>query len=128
MNPDDLINPFPTIEREGEIRHFYTGSRDNCRVRVFSSYYCDDYGCKPRLRIDAWWYPVVRETPCGVWVLHQGKEKFILNGDGKRFAYPTLQLALKSFRARKRRQIGLLRHQLSHAEAAFAWVKQELLK
>ncbi len=52
-------------------------------------------------------YSVVKRTLKGVWIsLGWGsKDKFILNGARKRWAYPTKEEALESFRIRKRRQI-----------------------
>lgn len=55
-------------------------------------------------------YVVVRHTPKGVWIAPDwaspGKfEKFILEGKGKRFAYPTREEARASFIIRKRREI-----------------------
>jgi hypothetical protein len=52
-------------------------------------------------------YRVTKCTPKGVWVsLGYGvKEKFILNDARRRWAYPTKELALESFRIRKERQI-----------------------
>lgn len=63
--------------------------------------------------------PVVKETPCGVWVeQYGGGTRFVLKAARKRFACPTQEEALTSFKARKRRQIGILRAQLERAEEA----------
>jgi hypothetical protein len=50
-------------------------------------------------------YPVLRTTPHGVWV-QTWKEQFILEGEGKRYAYPTRELAWASFLIRKARAVG----------------------
>ena len=52
-------------------------------------------------------FRIVKRTECGVWI-HLGygvKDKFILNGARKRYAYPTKADALESYRIRKLRQI-----------------------
>ena len=59
-------------------------------------------------------YEVERETPCGYWI--RGERKWVPKDGKKRYAYPTKEEALESFRARKRRQIGILRKQLANAE------------
>lgn len=57
-------------------------------------------------------YPIVRRTRA-CWVIDfYGKEKFIIDGvHGKRFAYPTPQLALHSYIKRKIRRIAILASQ-----------------
>jgi len=47
-----------------------------------------------------------------------GDKKFVLTGATKRFACPTKEEALKSFKARKRRQISILEAQAKHAREA----------
>lgn len=68
----------------------------------------------------------IKTTPKGVWVRSEYmpswvefKEarkrkylKFILNGAGKRYCYPTIEEAVESFRIRKIRQQGILELQL----------------
>lgn len=63
-------------------------------------------------------YPVTRRTPRGVWLDCHGLPRFVLAGARKRFACPTREEALESFRARKRRQARLLRDQLRRVEQA----------
>lgn len=63
-------------------------------------------------------YPVISETACGVWLDVLGRKRFVRTDARKRFACPTEDEAMESFRARKRRQIRILRHQLAAAEAA----------
>lgn len=53
-------------------------------------------------------FPVVKETTAGVWLLVYGERKFVLSGDGKRFAYPSKTAALNSYIARKNRHIRIL--------------------
>ena len=65
-------------------------------------------------------YPVTKQTPCGVWLelLYGGGKRFVLTSARKRFACPTKEEALESFKARKRRQVRILRARLDEAERA----------
>jgi hypothetical protein len=65
-------------------------------------------------------FTVTRVTPKGKWIDAHGERKFILNDARKRYACETLELAVESFKARKRRQIALLAAQLRRAEAELA--------
>jgi hypothetical protein len=60
-------------------------------------------------------YTIVRRTPKGAWIVEgsphdqiHGFEKFVLLTARKKFACETRADALESFRARKRRQLGIL--------------------
>lgn len=74
----------------------------------------------PRVTIYLRVYNVIKHTPCGVWIeLPYGMGKrFILNYARKRYALPTKEEALKSFRARKQRQVEIYRAKLEIAELA----------
>lgn len=51
-------------------------------------------------------YDVIKLTPKGFKINHNGKEKFVLKGNnGKRFAYESKKSALESYIIRKSRQI-----------------------
>ena len=64
-------------------------------------------------------YAVLSHTPKGVWIEeYPGKKRFVLKNAKKKFACATQKEALESFRARKRRQIKILEHQLKIAKAA----------
>ena len=63
-------------------------------------------------------YPVVSVTPTGAWIDVFGRKRFVKLNARKRYACPTEVEALESFRARKRRQIRILKHNLAAAEAA----------
>jgi hypothetical protein len=67
-------------------------------------------------------FVAVKRTPRGAWIVPAGgwhtKQKFVLDGAGKRFAYPTIEAAKESFIARKTRQIALLEQNLIFANAA----------
>lgn len=63
-------------------------------------------------------YPICSVTPCGAQIDVFGRRRFVLLNGLKRYACPTEAEALESFRARKRRQIGILKHRLAEAETA----------
>lgn len=66
-------------------------------------------------------FRVTKRTAKGCWIDVYGEDKFVLDGDGKRYAYATKELALASLIARKRRQCAILRHQLRKAEALYEY-------
>lgn len=84
------------------------------------------------MKIIADTFKVIKETPKGAWIVSDrytnGKKHFVLNGSGKRFAYPDLDAAIASFKQRKIRQIQLLENQLIIARAALNGVKAEDFK
>lgn len=63
-------------------------------------------------------YPITKETKHGVWIDNYGQKKFIKTDAHKQYASSTIEGALESYYARKRRQIRILKHQLLQAEAA----------
>ena|SRR5579859_1185210 len=70
-----------------------------------------------RLYLNA--YLVIKETPCGCWIAWgYGDKKFVNLKANKKFAHLTPEEAMESFKARKKRQIAILRGQLLRAEAA----------
>lgn len=88
-------------------------------------------------------YVLVRKTPKGAWIVaqwtarHYGiprlaeypaeylkrehNARFVLDGKGRRFAYPDLADAKESYRIRKARQIQHCRNQIAKAEQGLAW-------
>ena len=81
--------------------------------------YTDVYGIENyiELRLDR--FEIVKKTQCGAWIkLYGGKKKFILNNTYKKWACATPEIALESFRARKKKQVRILKSQLKRAEAA----------
>jgi hypothetical protein len=71
-------------------------------------------------------YRIIRETPKGVWIEfydNPKKEKFVLLTARKQFACRTKQEALKSFIARKNKQIRILTAQLENAKEALRIAK-----
>lgn len=66
-------------------------------------------------------YPVIRGTRCGVVLeLYAGRTTWVKRGGKKRWAYPTREQAIESFRARKKRLIEICRYRIEEAEAALA--------
>lgn len=49
-------------------------------------------------------YPVIKQTPKGVWIRSSGRERFILNTSRKKWAYPTKEGAFASFKIRMQRR------------------------
>jgi hypothetical protein len=57
---------------------------------------------------------VTRHTPCGV---RLADGSWCSNTSVKRYAYPTIEEAMNSFKCRKIRQIAILSHRLDKAKA-----------
>lgn len=88
-----------------------------------------------RMVIEKLEYHVIRRTPKGAWIgrnpgppFPYGKDRFVLDGPGKRFAYPTLEAAIESYKIRKFRQIEHLERGLIQAKAAKRGVESESFK
>ena len=84
------------------------------------------------MRIHLIRYRLVRKTPKGACIHRMeggwkgcGKDRFVLDGPGKRHANATIEEAKTSFIARKRRQIGLLETNLTFAKAALKFATSE---
>lgn len=60
-------------------------------------------------------YPVTRETSACWFIEHDGKERRVLKGNGKRFAHEQHEWAKRSFMKRKSSQRWHLERQLNHA-------------
>ena len=81
-------------------------------------------------------FPVIRTTPCGVWIQHPTKytwddndnmkkgERFINLQARKKFACATIEEAQASFLARKERQALILTSQLKNVEKAIRIMKK----
>ncbi len=63
-------------------------------------------------------FKVLSNTEHGVWIDVYGHKRFVNLGSRKRYACPTVEEALESYQARKKRQIRILTRQLKQAEAA----------
>jgi len=90
----------------------------------------DEYGdplpYRGRLEVKLDEYEVIKTTPKGVWIrlYSWGNEKrFILRGARKRYACPTKEEAIESFRARKERQRRILTSQLEDVNDALNYIK-----
>lgn len=73
------------------------------------------------VRVDE--YSLDKETPLGYWIKSNwvsSDRHWVSKTARKRYAYPTLEEAMLSFRCRKRRQITILTHQLANAKAALS--------
>jgi hypothetical protein len=66
-------------------------------------------------------FNVVRYTPQGAWIEQYGHGRFVLRNSRKRYACPSKEEALESFRARKKRQIKILTSQLERAKLALIY-------
>lgn len=65
-------------------------------------------------------YEITSTTPCGYNINMYGMRKWVSNSSKKRFAYPTIEEAWKSFRIRKARQQKILKEQLKQVESVLA--------
>ena len=73
-------------------------------------------------------YVPVKETPKGWWIDYWGDKgqarKWVSKTGKKRFAYPTKELALESFVARKQHMIAKLEYTLEMTKTALELAKQ----
>lgn len=63
-------------------------------------------------------FPIIKWTNCGAWIDVYGRRRFVNLQSKKKYACFTVEEALESFHARKKRQIRILKAQLAQAEAA----------
>lgn len=72
-------------------------------------------------------YEILSKTPCGVWIRdHRFSSKgkrFVLLFGRKRFAHPTIEEAITSFRHRKERQKRILEHQMDICNKALKCIE-----
>jgi hypothetical protein len=73
-------------------------------------------------------YPVIKRTPKSAVIMYNGKLKYITESRNlswvtkkpiptkKRFAYPTKEEALTAFKARKKRQLAIIKQQVEQVE------------
>lgn len=82
----------------------------------------DMYGTTPP-RLEFREYPIIKRTPKGAWIDIYGKKRFVLLTARKKFACDTREDAIRSFIARKERQIRILNRQLYDAreDMALGW-------
>lgn len=71
-------------------------------------------------------YRVIKETPKGVWIDAPSNDwrdrRFVNKGARKRFACPTVEEAIASYKARKRRQIAILKSRIKKVEEALVYL------
>jgi len=80
---------------------------------------------------------LVKETPKGYWISsYRNYDKnvhltflgdyprWVSKTSRKRYAYPTREEALEGFKARKRRQIAILKNRLEQAQAALFYAER----
>lgn len=86
----------------------------------FYRYYDMRYEGRVRIHLATLW--LHSETPKGYWLSNYqfGREKhvWVSKTARKRHAYPTVEEAMTSFKARKARQVQFLTHQLEGAKRA----------
>ncbi len=80
--------------------------------RVYESHWNED----PEQKLVVAGLPVVGETEKTVVVNYFGQRKRVLKDARKRFAYPTIELAIEGYIARKARHIRILEHQIMRAK------------
>lgn len=81
--------------------------------------FLDTFGVRVRERH----FKMIKGTPCGYWIrlFHSSDDKkWVSKTAKKRFAYPSREDAITSFKARKKRQVKILEEQLSRAKRALA--------
>jgi hypothetical protein len=90
---------------------------------------CDDWGDPipgGPTRTNLSKYKVLRRTPKGAWIEDLGglfsDRRFVLLSARKRFAAPTVEEAIESYKARKARQIKILNGQIRRAEEALRYL------
>lgn len=91
--------------------------------------------CNDSIGLAEW--EVFKKTPFGVWIkpcilgdititTKSKSAKFILNGSRKKFAWPTIEEARTSFKARKNRQMALLKAQVTTLEYLFEILDKDI--
>lgn len=79
----------------------------------------EEYGVTP-VQLSLMEFDVISETPCGYWIIWPMEKYWVSKTAKKRFAYPTKEEALRSFRKRKERQISIYSARLKRAKEALA--------
>jgi hypothetical protein len=77
-----------------------------------------------RLIVQRSTYKVLKVTPTGVWLSYGCGKRFCKAGAKRKFACATEAEAIESFKARKRRQIFILRSQLFRAEQSLELLRE----
>lgn len=82
------------------------------------------YAYETATGVEIYWtrHRVVRHTPQGVWLYADSRDRggrWVSKTARKRWAYPTKEEALDSFRYRKRKQVAIYTARLDRAHAAY---------
>jgi hypothetical protein len=82
------------------------------------------------LKVELLEYQVIKRTRKGAWIsyIYGGRKRFVLFNTRKKFACATKEEALKSFIARKKSQIKILKDKLDRAERALYIAETDLNK
>jgi hypothetical protein len=72
----------------------------------------------PHVTVDS--FMVVKETPCGYWIEVNEGSRWVSATGKKRYAYPTVEEAIEGWRARKQRQISILRSKIAEINQALS--------
>lgn len=67
-------------------------------------------------------YLVIKRTPTGAWIEADHGKRFVSLNWRKRFALPTVEEAIESYKARKRRQLTILKAQIERVNEALAYL------
>jgi hypothetical protein len=73
-------------------------------------------------------FNVTSNTPKGFWIDFGGINKWVSADSKKKYAYPTKEEALESFKRRKLRQIKIVKHILLCAQAALVAAEKEAIR
>lgn len=86
----------------------------------------DEYGdplpYRGQTRTNLYAFKVLKRTRCGAWIDLYGERKFVNLERYKRFALPTVEEAVESYKARKKRQIGIYTARIQAIEEALFYL------
>lgn len=88
--------------------------------------YDDNYSGSSRVELVMLKLPILKHTPCGVWIGEYGNKKFVNLRAKKCFACPTVEEAMESFLKRKERQRGLILTQLERVKTAIDLIRKKI--
>lgn len=108
------MNPFETKESLGTLYRY----EDRVYAPSLNEY--DETSGPGRLDVSLRIYKIIKKTSCGVRIDdYSEKGRFVNLQSNKKFGCLTKEDALQSFVARKKRQAGILQHQLNRAIEAY---------
>lgn len=71
-------------------------------------------------------YEVIKRTPCGAWIAAGDTgRKFVLLTANKRYAVPTVEEAIESFKARKKRQKAIYAARIKSIDEALRYLDEK---